>query len=38
LARRSERKNDGDGIMQSIAKRLSDADINALGEYYGTTR
>jgi cytochrome c553 len=34
----SERKNDGDGIMQSIAKRLSDADISALGEYYGTTR
>jgi cytochrome c553 len=34
----SERKNDGDGIMQSIAKRLSDADINALGDYYGTTR
>jgi cytochrome c553 len=28
----SERKNDGDGIMQSIAKRLSDADINALGD------
>jgi len=36
--RTSERKNDGDGIMQSIARRLSDADINALGEYYGTTR
>jgi cytochrome c553 len=36
--RTSERKNDGDGIMQSFAKRLSDADINALGEYFGTTR
>ena len=32
--RAGERKNDGDGIMQAIAKRLSDADINALGEYY----
>ena len=36
--RAGERKNDGDGIMQSIAKRLSDADINALGEYYGMTQ
>jgi len=36
--RLSERKNDGDGIMQSIAKRMSEADVNALGEYYGTTR
>ena len=35
---RGERKNDGDGIMQSIAKRLSDADIKALSEYYGTMR
>ena len=32
--RTSERKNDGDGIMQSIAKRLSDADIKALADYY----
>ena len=34
--RTGERKNDGDGIMQAIAKRLSDADVKALGEYYGT--
>ena len=34
--RSGERKNDGDGIMQSIAKRLSDADVKALGEYYAT--
>jgi len=32
--RAGERKNDGDGIMQAIAKRLSDADINALADYY----
>lgn len=36
--RAGERKNDGDGIMQAIAKRLSDADIKALGEYFGTMR
>lgn len=36
--RTGERKNDGDGIMQSMAKRLSDADIKALSEYYGTMR
>lgn len=36
--RTGERKNDGDGIMQSIAKRLSDADIKALSEYYETIR
>ena len=36
--RTGERKNDGDGIMQAIAKRLSDADIKALGEYYGSMR
>jgi cytochrome c553 len=36
--RTGERKNDGDGIMQSIAKRLSDSDIKALSEYYGTVR
>ena len=36
--RTGERKNDGDGIMQAIAKRLSDADVKALGEYYGTMR
>jgi cytochrome c553 len=34
--RSRERKNDGDGIMQSIASRLSDADIHALGEYFET--
>jgi hypothetical protein len=34
--RTGERKNDGDGIMQAIAKRSSDADVKALGEYYGT--
>jgi cytochrome c553 len=34
--RTGERKNDGDGIMQAIARRLSDADVKALGEYYGT--
>ena len=33
--RTGERKNDGDGIMQALAKRLSDADVKALGEYYG---
>jgi cytochrome c553 len=32
--RTGERRNDGDGIMQAIAKRLSDADIQALGDYY----
>ena len=32
--RTGERKNDGDGIMQAIAKRLSDADIKALADYY----
>ena len=32
--RTSERKNDGDGIMQSIAKRLSDADVKELADYY----
>ena len=36
--RTGERKNDGDGIMQAIAKRLSDADVKALGEYYGAMR
>jgi cytochrome c553 len=36
--RTGERKNDGDGIMQSIAKRLSDADIQELSEYYGAMR
>jgi cytochrome c553 len=32
--RAGERKNDGDGIMQAIAKRLSDADVKALADYY----
>ncbi|HTO42548.1 MAG TPA: c-type cytochrome [Burkholderiales bacterium] len=32
--RDGERKNDGDGIMQAIAKRLSDADVKALADYY----
>jgi cytochrome c553 len=32
--RTGERNNDGDGIMQAIAKRLSDADIKALADYY----
>jgi cytochrome c553 len=32
--RAGERKNDGDGIMQSIAKRLSDTDAKALADYY----
>ena len=32
--RTSERKNDGDGIMQALAKRLSDADIKSLADYY----
>jgi cytochrome c553 len=36
--RTGERKNDGDGIMQAIAKRLSDADTKALGEYYAGMR
>lgn len=36
--RSGERRNDGDGIMQALAKRLSDADIKALGEYYETMR
>jgi len=31
--RTGERKNDGDGIMQAIAKRLSDADVKALADY-----
>jgi len=29
-----QRKNDGDGIMQAIASRLSESDIRALGQYY----
>jgi cytochrome c553 len=32
--RAGERKNDNDGVMRALAKRLSDADIKALGEYY----
>ena len=32
--RTGERKNDGDGIMQAIAKRLSDADVKALADYH----
>lgn len=36
--RNGDRKNDSDGIMQSIAKRLSDADVTALGEYYAGMR
>jgi len=36
--RTGRRRNDGDGIMQALAQRLSDADITALGEYYATVR
>ena len=36
--RAGERKNDADGVMRALAKRLSDADIKALGEYYAGMR
>src|SRR5262249_23479865 len=34
--RSGERKNDGDGVMQAFAKRMSDADIQALATYYAS--
>jgi cytochrome c553 len=36
--RAGERKNDGDGTMRALAKRLPDADIKALGQYYAGMR
>ncbi|HWZ70680.1 MAG TPA: c-type cytochrome [Casimicrobiaceae bacterium] len=36
--RSDERKNDSDGVMRALAKRLSDADSKALGEYYAAMR
>jgi cytochrome c553 len=32
--RSGDRKNDGDGVMQAFAKRMSDTDIQALAKYY----
>src|SRR5262249_8249629 len=34
--RSGERKNDGDGVMQAFAKRMSDTDIQALAQYYAS--
>jgi cytochrome c553 len=34
--RSGERKNDGDGVMQAFAKRMSDADIESLAKYYAS--
>jgi cytochrome c553 len=36
--RADERKNDSDSVMRALAKRLSDADIKALGGYYAAMR
>jgi cytochrome c553 len=36
--RAGERKNDDDAVMRALAKRLSDADIKALAEYYAGMR
>jgi len=34
--RSGDRKNDGDGVMQAFAKRMDDADIQALAAYYAS--
>jgi cytochrome c553 len=35
--RAGERKNDADGVMRALAKRLSDSDIQALSDYFAGT-